>query len=150
MVFVCGGLARTYIKIENGPGAGAPGPQPYEVYSAEAGKGFREAKNLPLKCLYVPASAWHNCSLKALSNMTRKYPPKARNLLSPDERKAREIARQADAEQAMREHAAAQEVFHKNRERLKAERLAHEARSRLGDDLILFGLGPSRILDRVT
>jgi hypothetical protein len=62
--------------------------------------------------------------------MTRKYPPEARNLLSPDERKAREIARQAEAEQAMREYAAAQEAFHKNRDRLKAERLAREAHRR--------------------
>jgi hypothetical protein len=49
-------------------------------------------------------------------------------VLTPEERKARDAARRADAEQAMREHQAAQKAFHENRERLKAERLAREAR----------------------
>ena len=51
-------------------------------------------------------------------------PPKT---ITPEERKARNDARRADAEQAMREHEAAQKAFHENRERLKAERLAREA-----------------------
>ncbi|HLZ02282.1 MAG TPA: hypothetical protein VKR55_09035 [Bradyrhizobium sp.] len=49
--------------------------------------------------------------------------------LTSEERKARDAARRADAEQAMREHEAAQRAFHENRKRLKAERLAREARS---------------------
>ncbi len=55
-------------------------------------------------------------------------------ILTPEERKARDAARRADAEQAMREHAAAQKAFHENRERLKAARLAREeaARRRAG------------------
>lgn len=48
-------------------------------------------------------------------------------VLTPEERKARDAARRADAEQAMREHEAAQKAFYANRERLKAERLAREA-----------------------
>lgn len=51
-------------------------------------------------------------------------------LLTPEERKARDAQRRADAEQAMREHEAAQRHFHANRERLRAERLAREG----GDD----------------
>jgi hypothetical protein len=51
-------------------------------------------------------------------------------LLTPDEREARDAARRADAEQAMREHWAAQKAFHENRERLKAERLAREKTAR--------------------
>jgi hypothetical protein len=52
--------------------------------------------------------------------------------LTPEERKARDAARRADAEQAMREHEAAQRAFHENRERLKAERLEREARASRG------------------
>jgi hypothetical protein len=48
-------------------------------------------------------------------------------VLTPEQRKARDAARKADAEAAMREHAAAQRAFHANRERLKAARLAREA-----------------------
>jgi len=48
-------------------------------------------------------------------------------ILTPDERKARDAARRADAAEAMREHEAAQKAFHANRERLKAERLARDA-----------------------
>ncbi len=50
-------------------------------------------------------------------------PPKS---LTPEERKARDAVRRADAEQAMREHEAAQKAFYENRERLKALRLARE------------------------
>jgi hypothetical protein len=42
---------------------------------------------------------------------------------------AREAKRRTEAEQAMREHDAAQKAFHENRKRLKAERLAREARA---------------------
>jgi hypothetical protein len=51
--------------------------------------------------------------------MKRKYPPQPRKSLSPDERMARNVIRQAEAEQAMREHAADQAAFHKNRERFE-------------------------------
>jgi hypothetical protein len=50
--------------------------------------------------------------------------PKA---LTSEERKARDAARRAEAEQAMREHRTAQKAFHENHDRLKAERLAREA-----------------------
>jgi len=62
--------------------------------------------------------------------MTRKYPPQPRKSLSAEELMAMRLQRQAEAERALREHAADQEAFHKNRERLKAERLAREAHSR--------------------
>jgi hypothetical protein len=48
-------------------------------------------------------------------------------VLTSEEKRARDAARRADAEQAMLEHAEAQRAFHLNRERLKAERLAREA-----------------------
>jgi hypothetical protein len=47
--------------------------------------------------------------------------------LTPEQRRARDATRKADAEQAMREHDAAQKAFYANRERLRAERLAREA-----------------------
>ena len=50
--------------------------------------------------------------------------------LTSEEREAREAARKADAELAMREYEAGQRAFHQNRERLKAERLAREAMRR--------------------
>lgn len=46
--------------------------------------------------------------------------------LTPEEKKARDAARRADAAQAMREYEEAQKAFHQNRERLRAERLARE------------------------
>lgn len=61
--------------------------------------------------------------------MTSPYATTHPRPLTSEERKARESARRADAEQAMREHEAAQRAFHANRERLKAERLAREARA---------------------
>ena len=51
-------------------------------------------------------------------------------ILTSEERKARDAARRADAEQAMCEYQAAQKAFYQNRERLKQERLAREARAR--------------------
>ena len=59
--------------------------------------------------------------------MQEDYSVRSPKTLTPEQRKAREAARRADAEQAMREHEAAQQAFHANRERLKAERLAREA-----------------------
>jgi hypothetical protein len=46
---------------------------------------------------------------------------------TPEEKKARDAARRADAAQAMLEYEKAQKAFHQNRERLRAERLAREA-----------------------
>jgi hypothetical protein len=57
------------------------------------------------------------------------FEARAPRTLTPEERKARDATRRADAEQAMREHEAAQKAFYKNRERLKAERLAREGRT---------------------
>ena len=75
----------------------------------------------------VPHWVRHNLLLQTLLNMTRKYPPQPRKSLSAEELMAMRLQRQAEAERALREHAADQEAFHKNRERLKAERLAREA-----------------------
>ena len=61
--------------------------------------------------------------------MTDNFEAHHPRILTPEQRKARDAARRADAEQAMREHEAAQKAFHENRERLKAERLAREARA---------------------
>ncbi len=47
-------------------------------------------------------------------------------VLTPEQRKARDATRKADAEKAMRDHEAAQKAFYANRERLRAERLARE------------------------
>ncbi|HEX2366852.1 MAG TPA: hypothetical protein VHJ00_17750 [Bradyrhizobium sp.] len=61
--------------------------------------------------------------------MTEDYAIRSPRILTSEERKARDAQRRADAEQAMREHEAAQKAFYKNRERLRAERLAREARA---------------------
>ena len=62
--------------------------------------------------------------------MTEDYSARPPKILTSEERKARDAARRADAEQAMREHEAAQKAFYENRERLKALRLAREAAER--------------------
>ena len=62
--------------------------------------------------------------------MTEEYEARPPKILTSEERKARDATRRADAEQAMREHEAAQRAFHANRERLRAERLAREARGK--------------------
>ena len=59
--------------------------------------------------------------------MTEDFSTSHPRTLTPEERKARDAVRRADAEQAMREHEAAQKAFYQNRERLKAERVAREA-----------------------
>ena len=61
--------------------------------------------------------------------MSKEYPTE-RERLSPEQRKARDAERRADAEQAMVDHQLAQESFYRNRDRLKAERLAREARAK--------------------
>ena len=62
--------------------------------------------------------------------MTDDYEARPPKILTSEERKARDAVRRADAEQAMREHAAAQKAFYENRERLRALRLAREQGSR--------------------
>jgi hypothetical protein len=59
--------------------------------------------------------------------MSHDFSVRPPRILTPDERKARDAARRADAAEAMREHEKAQKAFHANRERLKAERLARDA-----------------------
>jgi hypothetical protein len=59
--------------------------------------------------------------------MTEDYSVRPPKLLTPEERKARDAQRRADAEQAMREHDASQKAFYQNRERLRALRLARQA-----------------------
>jgi hypothetical protein len=58
--------------------------------------------------------------------MTEDYSVRPSKPLTPEERKARDAQRRADAEVAMREHEAAQKAFYANKERLKAARLARE------------------------
>lgn len=53
--------------------------------------------------------------------------PRTPRILTPQERAARTETRRIEAEQAMKEHNAAQEAFYANKERLRAERLAREA-----------------------
>jgi hypothetical protein len=60
-----------------------------------------------------------------MNNYTPAQPPR---ILTPEMRKARDAERRAAAEEAMRDHEAAQKAFHENRERLRAERLAREAK----------------------
>lgn len=66
--------------------------------------------------------------------MTEDYSVRPSKPLTPEERKARDAQRRADAEQAMREHNVAQKAFYANKDRLKAARLAREqAEERAGD-----------------
>lgn len=65
-------------------------------------------------------------SFEGYVSMTEEYSVRPPKTLTTEERKARDAARRADAEQAMREHEAAQKAFYENRERLKALRLARE------------------------
>ena len=60
------------------------------------------------------------------SPMTEDFSVRPSKPLTADERKARDAARRADAEAAMREHEAAQKAFYANKDRLKALRLARE------------------------
>jgi hypothetical protein len=67
--------------------------------------------------------------LRRYRRMTDDFETSHPRILTSEERKARNAARRVDAEQAMREHEAAQKAFYANRERLRAERLARETRS---------------------
>jgi hypothetical protein len=59
-------------------------------------------------------------------SMTEDFSVRPSKPLTPEQRKERDAQRRADAEQAMREHEAAQKKFYANKERLKAQRLARE------------------------
>jgi hypothetical protein len=50
-----------------------------------------------------------------------------RKVITPAEREARKVFKEADAAKAMTEHERAQKAFQESRERLKALRLAREA-----------------------
>ena len=66
--------------------------------------------------------------------MTEDFSVRPTKPLTPEQRKERDAARRADAEQAMREHEAAQKAFYANKDRLKAARLARErAEKQTGD-----------------
>ncbi len=66
--------------------------------------------------------------------MTEDFSVRPSKPLTPEQRKERDAARRADAEQAMREHEAQQKAFYANKERLKALRLARqEAEEKAGD-----------------
>jgi hypothetical protein len=68
-------------------------------------------------------------------SMTEDFSVRPSKPLTPEQRKARDAQRRADAEQAMREHEAAQKKFYANKERLKAQRLAREqAEEQAGDE----------------
>jgi hypothetical protein len=59
--------------------------------------------------------------------MTDTFSARPARVLTSEQRAVRNAERRADAEQAMRDHEAAQKAFYENRERLRAERLAREA-----------------------
>ena len=60
--------------------------------------------------------------------MTQEYEARSPRILTPEERKARDETRRADAAQAMRDHEASQKQLYSNLERLRAERLEREAK----------------------
>jgi hypothetical protein len=66
--------------------------------------------------------------------MTEDFSVRPSKPLTPEQRKERDAARRADAEQAMREHEVAQKAFYANKERLKAARLARERADEKADD----------------
>jgi hypothetical protein len=53
-----------------------------------------------------------------------------RKVISPAEREARKLFKEADVAKAMTEHERAQKAFQENRERLKALRLARDTEQR--------------------
>ena len=72
-------------------------------------------------------SSGNFAALSALFRCMEQISNRQPRALTSEERKARDAARRAEAEQAMREHRTAQKAFHENHERLRAERLAREA-----------------------
>ena len=67
-------------------------------------------------------------------SMTEDFSVRPSKPLTPEQRKARDAARRADAEAAMRDHEAAQKKFYANKERLKAQRLARELKEKASDE----------------
>lgn len=63
--------------------------------------------------------------LGMITNISDRSP----RVLTPEQRRARDAVRQADAELAMREHEAAQKAVYDNLDRLRALRLAREAQA---------------------
>ena len=77
------------------------------------------------------ALMWNPGTSRAVARyvgMADTFEARPARVLTPEQRVARNAERRADAEQAMREHEAAEKAFHENRKRLKAERLARERR----------------------
>jgi hypothetical protein len=66
--------------------------------------------------------------------MTEDFSVRPSKPLTPEQRKARDAARRADAEAAMRDHEVAQKKFYANKERLKAQRLAREQKEKASDE----------------
>lgn len=62
-------------------------------------------------------------------SMKEDFSARPPRVLTREQRLARDAKRRAEAEQALRDYAAARKAFDENRKRLKAERLAREARS---------------------
>ena len=71
---------------------------------------------------------------KRYTPMTEDFSVRPNKPLTTEERMARDAARRADAEAAMRDHQAAQKAFYANKERLKALRLAREQKETREDD----------------
>jgi hypothetical protein len=69
------------------------------------------------------------CLLGRSKRMDEDFSARSPRVLTREQRLARDAKRRVDAEEALREYAAARKAFEENRERLKAERLAREARS---------------------
>jgi hypothetical protein len=65
--------------------------------------------------------------------MTEDFSVRPNKPLTTEERKARDAQRRVDAEQAMREHEAAQKAFYANKERLRALRQARDRAEKQGD-----------------
>jgi hypothetical protein len=61
--------------------------------------------------------------------MNEDFSARPPRVLTREQRLARDAKRRADAEDALRDYAAARKAFDENRKRLKAERLARETQS---------------------
>ena len=61
--------------------------------------------------------------------MSEEFTVRPPRVLNREQRRARDAKRRAEAEQAMREVAAARKAFEENRKRLREERLAREAQA---------------------
>lgn len=61
--------------------------------------------------------------------MNEDFSARPPRVLSREQRLARDAKRRAEAEEALRDYAAARKAFDDNRKRLKAERMAREAKA---------------------